>query len=72
MLCAKCQHTNRPNAKFCARCRARLQPVCPACGEDVAPDDRYCSECGADLVSYLHRLNIKRVAGVALGQARGA
>ena len=48
MLCPKCQHNNRPNAKFCARCRSRLEPVCPACGEDVVPDNLFCSECDAD------------------------
>src|SRR5438874_925890 len=49
MNCPTCQHENRPAARFCAGCGARLQRVCPECGSQAAPDE------GAVLVNRLLR-----------------
>src|SRR5688500_758104 len=51
MRCRQCGHDSRAGAKFCARCRARLQPLCPECGGDVATGDLFCSECGAEVAA---------------------
>src|SRR5271157_804833 len=49
MKCPSCQHENKPAAKFCSSCRAKLPRACPACATEVDPDDRFCPECGAEL-----------------------
>jgi adenylate cyclase len=51
--CPNCQHENQPTAKFCTRCRAKLQRVCPACSAEFEPGDLFCGECGADLPAAL-------------------
>ena len=46
MKCTRCQHENRPNAKFCEECAAPLARACPNCGSQVrstyllGPDDQ--------------------------------
>src|SRR5215831_15127820 len=47
MLCGHCHHENRPTAKFCEQCGARLVARCPACGTELRPNARFCDECGA-------------------------
>src|SRR5690242_19587827 len=49
MICPSCQHENRPSAKFCGKCRARLQRVCPECGTEAVAGNAFCDECGAEL-----------------------
>ena len=51
MNCPNCGANNRPNAKFCARCRASLAPamtmkVCPQCGKQNRIGARFCAHCG--------------------------
>jgi class 3 adenylate cyclase/tetratricopeptide (TPR) repeat protein len=49
VTCPNCRHDNRPTAKFCTRCRAKLQLICPACSAEFEPGDLFCGECGAEL-----------------------
>src|SRR5581483_11358777 len=49
MTCAECQHENRPGAKFCDNCGARLPRQCPACGMVVRASAKFCDECGQAL-----------------------
>ncbi|MCS6861420.1 MAG: zinc ribbon domain-containing protein [Abditibacteriales bacterium] len=50
-LCSKCQHENRPSARFCAQCGTKLQEGCLQCQGGVVPGDKFCTQCGADLTS---------------------
>jgi class 3 adenylate cyclase/tetratricopeptide (TPR) repeat protein len=45
MKCAKCQHENRPGAKFCEECAAPLARACVNCGAQLTPSAKFCSEC---------------------------
>jgi class 3 adenylate cyclase/pimeloyl-ACP methyl ester carboxylesterase len=45
MKCPRCQHENRPQAKFCEECAAPLARVCSRCGAQLTPTSRFCSEC---------------------------
>jgi class 3 adenylate cyclase len=45
MQCSRCQHDNRPQAKFCEDCAAPLARTCPNCGTQVSPGAKFCSEC---------------------------
>ena len=45
MNCARCQHENRPGAKFCEECAAPLARVCANCGAALSGTARFCSEC---------------------------
>jgi len=45
MQCPRCQHDNRPQAKFCEECAAPLARTCPNCGTQVSPAAKFCSEC---------------------------
>ena len=47
MRCPRCQHENRPQAKFCEDCGSRLTLTCAQCGGDLAPGKRFCGSCGA-------------------------
>ena len=49
MRCSKCQHGNKPSAKFCSHCGTKLGQVCPECGAEVDPADRFCSACSVAL-----------------------
>jgi class 3 adenylate cyclase/tetratricopeptide (TPR) repeat protein len=49
MECPQCQGQNRPAARFCAECGAKLPLRCPHCAAEVAPTARFCDECGASL-----------------------
>src|SRR5262249_56056852 len=46
MICAKCQHENRPHAKFCEECAAPLPLTCANCGSEVIATAKFCPECG--------------------------
>jgi class 3 adenylate cyclase len=45
MKCPRCQHENRPGAKFCEECAAPLARVCANCGAQLSPTAKFCSEC---------------------------
>jgi len=47
--CTRCQHENRPNAKFCEECAAPLARACPNCGSQVSAIAKFCSECAHHL-----------------------
>src|SRR5439155_24146197 len=45
MKCLRCQHDNRPQAKFCEECAAPLARTCANCGAQLSPTAKFCSEC---------------------------
>src|SRR5262245_30520620 len=45
MKCPRCQHENRPGAKFCEECAAPLARACANCGAALSPTANFCSEC---------------------------
>jgi Double zinc ribbon len=45
MKCPRCQHDNRPGAKFCEECAAPLARACANCGAQLSPTAKFCSEC---------------------------
>ena len=45
MKCARCQHDNRPGAKFCEECAAPLARPFTNCGAALAAAAKFCSEC---------------------------
>jgi class 3 adenylate cyclase len=45
MKCARCQHENRPGAKFCEECSAPQAWVCANCGAPLSVTAKFCSEC---------------------------
>jgi class 3 adenylate cyclase/tetratricopeptide (TPR) repeat protein len=49
MQCPRCQHQNRPQAKFCEECAAPLARTCPNCGAQASPIAKFCSECAHPL-----------------------
>ncbi|TWT52700.1 Competence protein A [Rubripirellula amarantea] len=49
VVCAPCQATNSPEAKFCKGCGHALYEACAKCNEPVLLDQKFCNACGADL-----------------------
>ncbi len=47
MKCPRCQHENRPGARFCEECAAPLVRRCSNCGADVSGAATKCPKCGA-------------------------
>jgi class 3 adenylate cyclase/tetratricopeptide (TPR) repeat protein len=45
MKCSRCQHENRPGAKFCEECASPLVRACTNCGAQLSPTAKFCSEC---------------------------
>ena len=45
MKCPRCQHENRPQAKFCEECAAQLAPTCSNCGSQLSATAKFCPEC---------------------------
>ena len=45
MKCPRCEHENRPGAKFCEECAAPLARVCVNCGAQLSATAKFCSEC---------------------------
>src|SRR5215475_7466665 len=43
MKCPRCQHANRPGAKFCEECATPL--TCSNCGSQLSPTAKFCPEC---------------------------
>jgi class 3 adenylate cyclase/tetratricopeptide (TPR) repeat protein len=51
LICARCEHGNRPGRRFCAECGASLPSECPSCGFENQLDERFCGGCGAALAT---------------------
>jgi class 3 adenylate cyclase/tetratricopeptide (TPR) repeat protein len=51
MRCPSCHQDQRPTARFCEQCGARLEAACPACGAAVGPGAKFCGACGAALAA---------------------
>ena len=49
MKCPKCQTENKPEAKFCKKCRTTLELRCPSCSAACDPDSVFCDKCGHSL-----------------------
>jgi class 3 adenylate cyclase/tetratricopeptide (TPR) repeat protein len=45
LKCPRCQHENRPGAKFCEECAAPLARACANCGVQLSATAKFCSEC---------------------------
>src|SRR5262245_21478711 len=45
MQCPRCQHDNRPQAKFCEECATPLAQTCPQCGGPLSATAKFCPEC---------------------------
>jgi class 3 adenylate cyclase/tetratricopeptide (TPR) repeat protein len=45
MNCPRCEHANRPDAKFCEECAAPLARTCTHCGVQLSATAKFCSEC---------------------------
>src|SRR5258705_4507569 len=45
MNCPRCEHANRPDAKFCEECAAPLARTCTHCGAQLSATAKFCSEC---------------------------
>jgi len=45
MQCPRCQHENRPQAKFCEECAAPLARACSNCSTPLSPTAKFCPEC---------------------------
>jgi class 3 adenylate cyclase len=65
MTCARCQHENRPGAKFCEECAAPLARVCANCGAPLSVTAKFCSECahpaGQDAQTAAQRFGVPEV-----------
>src|SRR5262245_46253966 len=49
MRCPSCNHDNRAERRFCAKCGVALATVCAACGVSNEPGDNFCGGCGERL-----------------------
>jgi class 3 adenylate cyclase/tetratricopeptide (TPR) repeat protein len=45
MRCSRCQHENRPGAKFCEECATPLTRTCSQCGSEVSSTAKFCPQC---------------------------
>ena len=45
MKCPRCQHENRPQAKFCEECATPLARACANCGTQLSATAKFCPEC---------------------------
>jgi class 3 adenylate cyclase len=45
MRCPRCQHENRPGAKFCEECATPLTRTCSQCGSEVSSTAKFCPQC---------------------------
>ena len=45
MTCPRCQHENRPQAKFCEECATPLSRICAKCSAPLSPTAKFCPEC---------------------------
>jgi class 3 adenylate cyclase/predicted ATPase len=52
MKCARCQHENPPQAKFCLECGTPFALKCAACGTELPAGAKFCLECGQPLSAH--------------------
>jgi class 3 adenylate cyclase/tetratricopeptide (TPR) repeat protein len=45
MKCLRCQHENRPQARFCEECASPLSRTCAHCGAQLTTTAKFCPEC---------------------------
>jgi hypothetical protein len=45
MQCPRCQHKNRPQAKFCEECAGPLGRACSNCSTPLSSSAKFCPEC---------------------------
>ena len=45
MKCARCEHENQAEAKFCEECAAPLARTCTNCSRPLSPQAKFCPEC---------------------------
>jgi len=45
MKCPRCQHENRPGAKFCEECATPFARTCSNCGSQLSATAKFCPEC---------------------------
>jgi class 3 adenylate cyclase len=45
MRCPRCQHENRPGAKFCEECATPFARTCSQCGSEVSSTAKFCPQC---------------------------
>jgi len=51
MQCARCQHQNPPQAKFCEECATPLARTCSNCGNALSRTAKFCPECAHPVVT---------------------
>ena len=71
MHCPACQHENKPVARFCEACGARLARTCPSCGEEAGAQARFCPACGATIDEPVSPAERRQVAGEATSVPAG-
>jgi hypothetical protein len=54
--CGKCNFPNKADAKYCAKCGAKMEiksqaRFCPKCGDPVEEGENFCDKCGAKIES---------------------
>lgn len=49
LICAECDSSSEPGARFCSSCGEKLAMNCPQCGSITSPDDHFCATCGRGL-----------------------
>ena len=58
VLCAKCNHLNRPGASKCSRCESHLYVKCNDCGARTERVHSRCQSCGRRLhKSFFEKMN---------------
>jgi len=51
MQCPRCQHENRPQAKFCEECATPLARTCSNCGTALSLTAKFCPQCARQVVT---------------------
>jgi hypothetical protein len=62
VLCAKCEHVNKPGSTTCSVCRSHLHVKCNDCGEVNERVLNTCRHCGRSLHRSAARRLLSRVA----------
>jgi Double zinc ribbon len=65
MRCPRCQHENRPQARFCEQSATPLGPYLPNCNAPASPTARFCSECAQPVARTRERLSSRTTVRVA-------
>jgi class 3 adenylate cyclase/tetratricopeptide (TPR) repeat protein len=51
MRCPACHTEQRPAARFCEQCGARLDAACASCGAAITPGAKFCGACGTPVAA---------------------